>query len=472
MRTLIAAIGTTFVLLSGNNGTLEKHREIEKHYPTQTSQRIEINGFMGSDIRFISWDKNEVYVKLDISISSSDESYESRYIESASITDSQTAEALVVRFREPERFSGEGRSFWGAVKSIFSGSFMRKEISGEIYVPRSNALSTDMRYGSISLENMKGALRLLGTSNTLSLKNCSAVQEIENDYGETSLEQCGGNLNLSTKSSKVLIEQFDGKVSVDADYSTITVRDVQQPVAINSTSATITVENVQGSATIHSNYSTITANSIAGLLDIQTKSGKIRARSLDGLAVDADYTTVEVSDVSGKASKEIIVSGRSGSLHLEDAVGNLKVTDPYSNVDLRNIRGNVDVSSTSSRVTAEEIVGDWRSSTEYSSVTLRGLSAQRVWMLNKSNPIDVQLKTVPANIEIKNEYASVTVSMPTGFSGDVDLNVTYGNIETNLPLDRKKSFGGSGGYAFGKVGTGTGKINIETTSGNIKLMQR
>jgi hypothetical protein len=472
MRTLIAAIGTSFVLFIGSGSPPEKHREIEKHYPTQASQRIEINGFMGSDIRFVSWDKNEVYLKLDITISSSDERYERRYIESASITDHQSSEALVVKFQEPERFSGEGRSFWGAIRSIFSGSYVRKEISGEIYVPRSNALSTDMRYGSISLEGMKGALRLLGTGNTLTLKNCSAVQEIENDYGKTTLEQCGGNLDLSTKSSKVSIEQFDGKVSVDADYSTITVRDVNQPVSINSTSATITVENAQGNATIHSDYSTITANSIAGMLEIRTKSGKIKARQVDGLSVDADYTTVEASEVSGKASKEIVVSGRSGSLRLEDAVGNLRVTDPYSNVDLRNIRGNVDLSSTSSRVTAEDVVGDWHSSTEYSSVTVQGLTAQRVWMFNKSNPIDVQLKTAPSNIEIKNEYGSVTVSMPPGFSGDVDLNASYGNIETNFSLDRKKSFGGAGGYAIGKVGSGSGKISIETTSGNIRLTQR
>ena len=108
MKTLIVAIGATFVLFSGSSGTLEKRREIEKRYQTQSSQRIEINGFMGSDIRFISWDKNEVYVKLDVSISSSDEGYENRYIESVSVTDSQTSDALVVKFRELERFSASG----------------------------------------------------------------------------------------------------------------------------------------------------------------------------------------------------------------------------------------------------------------------------------------------------------------------------------------------------------------------------
>ena len=469
MRAFAIAVATGLLLFEGSP---ERHREIEKRYPTQPSQRIEIKGFTGSEITFRSWEKNEVYIKLDISISSSDEKYEDEYVEGVSIADKQSPGALVVALREPDRSRREGRSFWSVFKSIFSGSFMRKEISGEIFVPQSNPLTTDVKYGSVALENMKGPVRLLGTSNTLTMKNCSDVLEIENDYGKTTLEQCGGNLRLTGTSSKVSVDQFNGKLSIDADYSTITVRDVKQPVTINSQSATVKVENVQGNATINSNYSTITANNIAGMLDIRTTSGKIRTKNVDGLSVDADYTSVEANGVSGKSSKEIIISGQSGSLRLDDAVGNVKVVNPYSNIDLRNIRGNVDVSSKSSRVIAEDVTGDWHSELEYSTLTLRRLAAQRVTVTNKSNPIDIQLETAPNLIDIKNEYGSVTVSMPAGFSGEVDLNATYGNVETNLPVDRKKSFGGSGGYAFGKVGSGSGKISIETTSGNVKLMQR
>jgi hypothetical protein len=62
--------------------------------------------------------------------------------------------------------------------------------------------------------------------------------------------------------------------------------------------------------------------------------------------------------------------------------------------------------------------------------------------------------------------------MPPGFSGDVDINVTYAHIETNLPLSKTKSFDGGGGYAMGKIGTGNGKLSIETKSGNVKVLQR
>jgi DUF4097 and DUF4098 domain-containing protein YvlB len=465
MKTFAIAVATTLLLFAGSP---EKHREIEKRYATQPSQRIEIKGFMGSEITFRSWEKNEVYIKLDISISASDDSYEVNYIDGVSVTDKQSAEALVVTFREPD--GSWRKSFWSGFKSFFSGWRVRKEISGEIYLPQSNAFTTDMKYGSIALENMKGPLRLLGTSNTLSLKNCSSVQEIENNYGKTTLEKCGGSLDLLGESSKITVEDFNGNGTIDANYSTITVRGVARPLTINSQSATIKVDDLQSSLNVHSDYSTITANKIAGMVDIRTSSGKVRVKEAEGLGLDADYSTVEASSISGKASKGIYVKGQSGKLTLEDAVGDLKIENPYSQIDLRRIKGSVELSTESGRVIAEDISGDWNSTSQYSTVIVRSLVGQRVVITNSSNPVEVQLKSVPTHIDIKNQYGSASVSMPTGYAGEVSLEATYGQIECNLPI-KVKSLGG-GAYGTGKMGAGTGSINIETESGNIKLMQR
>ncbi len=159
MNIFAIAIATSLLMFEG--GT-DKTREIEKRFPTQPNQRIEINGLTGSEITFRSWQKNEVYIKLEISISSSDESYEENYISGVSVTEEQSSEALVVTFREPDR--SWRKSFWSGFKSFFSGWRVRKEISGEIYVPQSNALTTDMKYGSIALENMKRTLEAAGSS--------------------------------------------------------------------------------------------------------------------------------------------------------------------------------------------------------------------------------------------------------------------------------------------------------------------
>ena len=80
---------------------------------------------------------------------------------------------------------------------------------------------------------------------------------------------------------------------------------------------------------------------------------------------------------------------------------------------------------------------------------------------------------MPTFVNIKNEYADVNLDLPSGFGGDVDLNVSYGNLSTNLPsLKQKKLDNGSGAYGLRTVGNESVKIAIETKSANISVMQR
>jgi hypothetical protein len=456
MKTLILAVATATSLFFE---TPDRHRTIEEHFKTQPSQRIEMRSFSGAKIKVKSWEKDEVSIRLDISYSSSDVRDEQRFLEYT-----QSAEALTITYWEAD-MSGKGRrSFWSWVTSIFSGGFMTKEIEGEIYVPQSNSLSAEVRYGSISLDGMKGPLRLDGTGNTVVLKNCSAIQEVTNDYGKTTIERSGGSLQLSSKSATILVDQFTGKATIDADYSNITARDVTQSLVIFSSSGTIKVDHVGGNTTIRSDYSNITANNIGGMLEIEDKSGKIRATGVDGVKVEGDYGSMEISDVA--------LSGQSGSISLSDAVGDVQINNPYGTVDLKEIKGSVEIKSKSSNVRASGVSGDWTSTTEYCTLSLRDVSAKRVTMSNTGGQIDIALKLAPTFVDIKNEYATVNLEIPTGFSGDVDLNAIYGHIETNLPLSKTKSFDGGGGYAIGKIGTGNGKLSIETKSGNVKVMQR
>ncbi len=469
MKTIIlAALATT--MMSFENP--ERQRDIEQHFSTQAAERIELRGFNSSDIKIRSWDKNEVSVKLSISFSSSDQKDEQRYLDAITLKHEESRELLRITLQEPDMTSKNRGSFWSWIKKFFTGSFISKRVEGEIYVPQSNPLLAEVRYGSISLDGMKGPLELPGTGNTVVLRNCSDIREVANDYGKTTIERSGGALQLSCKSGSISIDQFDGKADIEADYSNITVRDISRSLTIHSSSGTTKVEHVGSNATIWSDYSTITANNIAGMLDIQDKSGKVRAKGVDGVRISGDYSTIEVSDVSGKSAKEIQIDGQSGLISVSDAVGNVKIDNPYGNVELRNIRGNVDVVSKSSRITGSKMTGDWRSETEYCSLSISETSARQIVMTNTGGKIELSVTTPPTSVDIKNEYADVNVDLPPGFSGEVDINVTYGHIETNLPLPRIKSFDAGGGYALGKIGNGSGKLSVETKSGNVKVIQR
>ena len=461
MKTNLVAL---ILILSVGTGFAERNKTLEKRTTVTPKQKIEINGFSGSKVTFRSWSNNEVYINLTVYISSSDKDYEREYVENVKISEIPSGGIIRFQLDEPkERGTG---SIW----NIFKRFYMEKEISGEIYIPQSNPLSTDMRYGSLTLENMRGDLQLLGTSNTLKLINCASVLEVENNYGKTWITNSGGSLRLTGTSSTVNVKDFNGSLTIDADYSTVVLDRIQQSVSINDKSGKISLDNIHGEVTLDADYSTITMNVIEGFANVRSTSGSLSARQVDAIQVDAKYTNVDISKVRGIAGKPLIVKGQSGKVLLQDITSDVQIDNPYSPITLSRIKGNIDIMTTSSTISAEEITGDWNCRSQYTGIDVRGLIAKKIAVTNSSNTIDFVLRSVPASIDIKNQYGSVKIRMPAGFSGDVDMNAEYGNISTTLPVKTKTM--SSSAYAMGKVSSGSGSITIETKSGNILLEER
>lgn len=447
--------------------TTEKSRDVERTIPTTPSQRIELKGFNGSKIELKSWDKNEVSIKLSVSITSSNDEFEEEYFKSVNVTEKSSPSVITIRFDEPEsRFSQ------GFLKRLFSfgSSYIRKEIRGEIYIPRTNAFYSDLKYGSMTLEDMKGPLELDGQSNTLELRNCVSVRLVRNDYGKATLINCGGTLSLECQSGTVKIEDFKGPIDIQAKYSTITVSRVSDSAVVESQSGKLSFDDIQGNLTVNSDYSTLTVSKVMGFVDVTNKSGKIKIKSVDGVRVDGLYSGIEISSVSGKSNRTIDIKGQSGRLDLVDVVGDVNIDNPYSTMTLRNIRGHVNLESQSARIDANNITGNWKSATPYSTLTIFGLTAQNIQIRNQSNPVEVELASKPTKVEILNEYGSVALTLPNGFEGNVRLKATYGKVRSNLPIEIEDM--GSGAIALGKMGSGGGSMRIETTSGNIKVMQK
>lgn len=463
MKTLLIAIA---LLVASHSALAGASRVVEKRVATKAGQRIEVNGISGSKVIFRSWEKDEVYVRLNVSMSSSDAEYENEFIEGVSIDDVQSANAVRITLREGG--SQERKGSW--LSKLFGQFFVNKEISGEVYVPQKNALTTDMKYGSMTLEGMTGDVELLGTSNSVTLRNCSSVSRIENNYGTTRIENSGGDLKLSGTSSKVTVADFTGSVEIDANYSTVTVSHVTQDITVSDQSGKVSVDDVGGRASIDANYSSVSLTRVKGAADVVSTSGTVRIRDAGAADVRANYSSIDVTGISGSAGKQHFVKSQSGRLTVEDVVGDIVIDNPYSTINLLRVQGSVTLTSTSATIDAAEVTGDWKSQTQYSTISLRQLSAKAISITNSSNPVKLSLKSLPTSVSIQNTYGSVRMSMPSGFSGEVDLDAEYGTVETTLPL-KTRNRGGSGS-ATGRVGDGTSSILIETKSGNIDLQEK
>jgi len=448
-----------------NSGIAAERKTLEKRVTVTPSQRIEIEGISGSDVELRSWDKNEIYMKLNVEISSSDNDYEKEYISSVRISESVRESSVRLRFEETK----SEESGWSFLRNIFKRFYISKNISGEVYIPKNNPLATDMKYGKISLDGMGGAVRLNGTSNALEISNCKSLEEIQNDYGTTTIRNSGGELLCDGKSSTIRIEDFDGSMQIDADYSEISIGRATGKIRISDKSGSIGIDETKSDVKINGDYSDITLSNVEGFADVKSASSSIKINNVGGVRVQANYSEVEITGVKGSTGKDIVISGQSGSLSLYDAAGNLLIDNPYSGIDLRRINGAVELTTKSADITAEDINGNWKSQTEYSSVNIERLSAETIYITNKSNPVSLRLKTVPSRIEIDNEYGDVNVGMPRGFSGSVELDAEYGSVNTNLNVKRKTA--GSSGFAMGVIGTGNGSIKIRVKSGELELTE-
>ncbi|MCK9425292.1 MAG: DUF4097 domain-containing protein [Ignavibacteriaceae bacterium] len=447
--------------------SLARTKVVEKHFPTKPNQRIEIADFGGSHITIKSWDKDEVYVKVKFSFSSSKEEYEESVIKSFDIISSESDSRLIISSKKMGNES-TWSSFLGIKFRMFF--YENSNLEGEIFVPRNNSFKSGFQYSSISLEGMRGAVELSGTGNTIEVKNCNLLNKIKNNYGKIKITDCAGNLILKSINSDIDINGLSGSLDIDGDYSDIVLKGITQNTSINSKSGKQIISDIGGDLTINSAYSTMQIEKVNGFVDIRNQGGTINVKDVDGVKVDAAYATIAIKSVTGKSAKDIFIKGQSGKLVLENIAGNLNIESLYSPMELRNIKGDVKIDGTSADIYGEKITGNLNIKSNYSKVFVRELSSKNIFIKDQSSQVELKLIAVPAEIDIENDYGNVNVEMPGGYSGEVNLSAEYGNISSNLPVDIKKT--SSSTTASGKVGSGNGKINIETKSANITLTQK
>jgi DUF4097 and DUF4098 domain-containing protein YvlB len=458
----VALILIAFLVGSAPTARAEHSKTLEQHTAVKPGEKIVIEGISGSDVKVHSWEKNEISVKLYLSISSSDDEYETNFTENTKLTEEHNGGEVRVKLDE------YSESMHFSFGSLFHGMYVSKNITGDVYVPESNPLTMDFRYGTIELNDMKAELRLIGTSNHISVKNCGDVQEIDNPYGTTDVSMSGGALDLRGTSSTVTVTDFNGPAHLDADYSTVTLGKISGEVNVADKSGKVNVTDVQANVDLDANYSTLTIANITGNLAVQCTSGRISVETLTGAArIDAEYSTIELLHWKNTDSSASTITGKSGRLTIGDAATALRIDDPYSTITLRRVTGNVQVSTVSGNIKGETITGNLTARSTYTPITIHDLTAANISVTDQSNNIEISTLNVPNTIDIHSRSGAINLSMPAGFQGDVDMSADYGKIDTNLPVKLKTMQ--SSAVAIGKVGTKAGSLSVETTSGNISV---
>jgi hypothetical protein len=445
----------------------QQSKQLESRLDVSRNQRIVLKGFNGAEFDVQTWDRPEAYVNVRVRFSSSNDEAEKEYIEQVRITQEISGRNVVFEFDQPS--VDAGFSFKRLLSFKFN-TYVRKEIKGEVFLPAENAFSTDLRYGKLKVDGVRGDLDIESRSSTIDVSNCSQISSIGNDYGTTTVTKGGGDARFENKSGKLAIEDFDGALDINAPYANVMVKQSTHDVRVRSQSGTVMLRNIGKNVSVHAPYSTVGIENIGGFVTLSNKSGSVTIEDVDGIEVDGPYSTIDVKNVRGKSKERMKISTQSGRIRLENGTGDLMVRAPYTNVSLKGVSGSVELESRSATVHAEDVRGDWNSRTQYSSVDLRGQGGNIVRIENNSGTVDVDLTGPVSQLEITNSYADVNIRTPKGLNAKLRLKAEYGSISSFLPVESEKM--GSGAISIGTVGSGEGTFTVQTKSGNIRITEK
>ncbi len=169
-----------------------------------------------------------------------------------------------------------------------------------------------------------------------------------------------------------------------------------------------------------------------------------------------------------------------GNIKIEEITGMIRADNVSGAILLKNVSGTMYASSFSGDVviergieTASRANGRWRRG--YRRYLPGDQSAGSVLAKSISGNVRVtliQLANSSLNqMEFSSLSGSVDVKMPDSLGADVEMTTLIGKLETNFPLTVIKSEIGLGGSARGRVGDGSRKLKIASTSGNVSLLK-
>jgi DUF4097 and DUF4098 domain-containing protein YvlB len=149
------------------------------------------------------------------------------------------------------------------------------------------------------------------------------------------------------------------------------------------------------------------------------------------------YTFEDISSSSG----DVRVANISGDLRAHSSSGNVKVFDVNGSVRASSSSGNVEVTNASGEVDAKTSSGE----------------------------VEARLSTLKpgGTYNFESSSGNVTVTVPATLDADVSMSTSSGSIGCEFPISVQGRLYSN--KVNGRIGNGSGRLRLDTSSGNVNL---
>jgi len=201
-----------------------------------------------------------------------------------------------------------------------------------------------------------------------------------------------------------------------------------------------------------------------------------RAKTEEDAKKLAERTKVKLQSFGdrliAKIDRPAYLRNQSVSVSLDVQVPNesdLELTTHNGSLEITNITGRLNCTTHNGKITTEQVSGITELHTHNGSVTCREISGDTRLKSHNGSIRVYYSKAAPSvcDILLLTHNGGIELETPSDFTGEVDISTSNGSIRTDLPITIVGKISKS--KLSGKIGTGRGKLHLETHNGSIRL---
>jgi lia operon protein LiaG len=185
------------------------------------------------------------------------------------------------------------------------------------------------------------------------------------------------------------------------------------------------------------------------------------------LMVDASSADVEASGTRGSLSIDV----GSGDVQVSRAEGNLSVDTGSGNVTLADVKAeDVGIDTGSGDVAATTLgARSLKIDTGSGGVKLAGVATENADLDTGSGDIEIDVDASLKSFHAETGSGNVTLRAPASLSASLDIETSSGEIDSDfdVAVTRRED-----DHLVGRIGSGAGRISVDTGSGDVRLVRR
>ncbi len=195
--------------------------------------------------------------------------------------------------------------------------------------------------------------------------------------------------------------------------------------------------------------------------------GKVSIANVNGeLVVDGHSAPITATGTKGS----LVLDVGSGPVHVTGAEGELNVDTGSGSVEVTGFNGTeLSIDTGSGGVTGSELkASDIRVETGSGDIALTAVTSPVLALETGSGSVSADLRGPVRELGVETGSGDISVRAPASLSGEVEIETASGGIETDFPLQITRH---SRDHMVGQIGNGSGRIAIETGSGDVRLLK-